>query len=92
MKKAFKSLKELSFENTLSETLKELGITRNALAVEAKVRPATINEIESGEAKQVNFETLESIIEALNRIAEEKGLNVTYNVENVFQHKESADQ
>ncbi|PJN91914.1 hypothetical protein CVN76_02260, partial [Bacillus sp. mrc49] len=55
------------FISSLEGTLKELEITKNALAVEAKVRPATINDLVTGNAKQVNFETLKAVIDALNR-------------------------
>jgi DNA-binding Xre family transcriptional regulator len=75
---------EYGFIPTLEETLKDIDTTRNALAVESRVRPATINELVSGNAKQISFKTLKEIIEALNRISEEKGINNTYNVEDIF--------
>lgn len=76
-----------SFKSNLSETLKELDeTTRNALAVEAKIRPLTVNELASGKAKQVNFMTLSKILTALNRIAEEKGIDKKFTVSDVFDY------
>ncbi len=71
---------------TLEDTLKELGITRNALAVEAKIRPGTISDLVNGRSKSVNFETLTAIIDALNRISFEKEKVKRYRIEDVFTH------
>jgi DNA-binding Xre family transcriptional regulator len=80
---------EYGFIPTLERTLINLETTRNALAVEAKVRPATINELVSGNAKQISFKTLKEILEALNRISVEKGLNKSINVEDVFSFEDN---
>jgi predicted transcriptional regulator len=74
--------------STLGKTLEELGITRNALAVEAKVRPVTINDIVAGNAKAIKFETLISILDTLNWFSKEKGLNKRYNVTDVFLYEQ----
>lgn len=72
---------------TLEDTLKELGITKNALSVESKVRPGTIADIVNGKAKSVSFETLTAIIDALNRIRLESGKEPKrYGIEDVFTH------
>lgn len=80
---------ENGFIPKLISTINELKITRNALAVEAKVRPLTINEIASGKVKQVNFVTLYKILDALNKIAIEKGINKTYSVSDIFDYKQN---
>lgn len=85
-KRDIKPLIECDFTSNLDKTLTELGITRNALAIESKTRPLTINELESGKAKQINFSTLESILEALNRIAVQKGINKNYIVSDIFEY------
>ncbi|MFS0776051.1 helix-turn-helix transcriptional regulator [Neobacillus sp. 3P2-tot-E-2] len=85
-KRDIKPLIECTFVINLDKTLNELGITRNALAVESKTRPVTINELVNGKVKQINFSTLESILEALNRIAAEQGKNKTYIVSDVFEY------
>ncbi|MBT2603939.1 helix-turn-helix domain-containing protein [Bacillus sp. ISL-53] len=72
------------FISSLEGTLKELDITKNALSVEAKVRPATINDLVTGNAKQVNFETLKAVIDALNRKSLENGVVKRFSIEDVF--------
>lgn len=86
-KKEFKTLTDSGFMTNLAKTLKELDDTsRNALAVEAKIRPVTINEIASGKAKQINFDTLGIIIGTLNRMATEKGIDKKYKVSDIFEY------
>ncbi len=85
-RKGTKTMNELGIIPKLGETLKELDTSRNALAVEAKIRPATINELVNGKMKQFNFETLADILKALNRITEEKGHLKKYNVNDVFEY------
>jgi DNA-binding Xre family transcriptional regulator len=85
-KRDIKPLNECDFVINLGKTLDELNITRNALAVEAKIRPVTVNELVSGKVKQVNFSTLQSILEALNKIASDKGINKKFKVKDVFEY------
>lgn len=86
-KKVFKTMAEAGFVPTLPQTLKELGgMTRNALAVEAKVRPASINDIYSGKTRSVNFETMADILDALNRSAFEQGVSKQHTVEDIFKY------
>ncbi|WP_225220888.1 helix-turn-helix domain-containing protein [Bacillus norwichensis] len=90
-KRDIKPINECDFVINLPKTLQELGLTRNALAVESKIRPLTINEIASGKVKQINFSTLESILEALNRIVKEKGIDKQYKVSDVFEYQFGED-
>ncbi|MEK4801027.1 helix-turn-helix transcriptional regulator [Oceanobacillus sp. FSL K6-0118] len=56
---------------TLGETIekkKKDGITRNRIAVEGKIRPATIAELCNGKSKAISFETLTRIVDALNSL------------------------
>lgn len=58
---------------TLNKTIDKYdGLTRNAVAVEAKVRPATVSDLCSNVSKAIKFDTLESIINALNTLTGEK--------------------
>jgi DNA-binding Xre family transcriptional regulator len=86
-KKLLTPMNENDFISTLGQTLEELKITRNALSVEAKVRPATIHDLVNGMAKQINFETLKAIIDALNRISFENGNVRRYVVEDIFTYE-----
>ncbi|MEH7141458.1 XRE family transcriptional regulator [Priestia megaterium] len=76
MAQTTKPLKELQFISTLGQTLEEIGKTRNALAVEARVRPATINAIVDGSAKQLVFETLEAILEGLHTLEPSRAFTI----------------
>ncbi|RFB34018.1 helix-turn-helix domain-containing protein [Brevibacillus sp. VP] len=58
---------------TLEKTLERLNITRNRLAVEAKIRPNTISDLTIGKTKRLEFATLISILDELNRVAKERG-------------------
>ncbi|MRB43012.1 helix-turn-helix domain-containing protein [Bacillus thuringiensis] len=71
---------------TLGETMEEIGITKNKLAVESKVRPATISNLVNGEVGLVRFDTLKSILDALNQLAEKNGVDKTYRIEDVVQY------
>ncbi|MED3089711.1 helix-turn-helix domain-containing protein [Bacillus toyonensis] len=71
---------------TLGETLEELGITKNKLAVEAKIRPTTISNLVSGEVGSIRIDTLLSILDTLNNLAIEKGINKIYKIEDVVQY------
>ncbi|MEH7457710.1 helix-turn-helix transcriptional regulator [Bacillus sp. JJ1127] len=71
---------------TLGDTMEEIGITKNKLAVESKVRPATISNLVSGEVGLIRFDTLQSILDALNVMAGEKGMDKTYRIEDVVQY------
>ncbi|PKJ54664.1 helix-turn-helix domain-containing protein [Bacillus sp. SN10] len=71
---------------TLGETMEEIGITKNKLSVESKVRPATISNLVNGEVGLVRFDTLKAILDALNELASEKGIDKTYQIEDVVQY------
>lgn len=54
---------------TLKETINKYdGLKRNAVAVQARVRPATINELCSNDSKAIRFDTLQRIVDALNTL------------------------
>ena len=69
---------------TLGDTLKELKITNNKLAVESKIRPGTIKDLVDGRSKSINFATIIAIVTALNRISNEKNLDKHYGIDDVF--------
>ncbi|KMJ58151.1 hypothetical protein AB685_14950 [Bacillus sp. LL01] len=79
-------MKDSGFTPVLPKTLEELNMTRNGLAVEAKVRPGSINDLYSGDSRTVHFETLQTIIDTLNRQGFEKGLSRKFTIEDVFKY------
>ncbi|WP_404351633.1 helix-turn-helix transcriptional regulator [Sutcliffiella horikoshii] len=80
----YKPMKDSGFIPILPKTLEEIGLTRNGLAVEAKVRPASITDLYNGETRTVHFETLQTIIDTLNRLGFEKGLSRRFTIEDIF--------
>lgn len=72
---------------TLQNTLDELGITRNKLAVEAKIRPATLHSLVKGHASQIKFDTLSSILNALNDMALVKGADKIYTITDIIDYE-----
>jgi DNA-binding Xre family transcriptional regulator len=70
-----------SIKFTLNKTLNEFHMSRNKLAVQARIRPATIADMVNGKTKRIELPTLVSILDALNREGIRK---VT--VDDVFQY------
>jgi DNA-binding Xre family transcriptional regulator len=71
----------------LAKVLDELEITKNALAVEAKIRPATVASFVNGEVSRIEIPTLISMLDALNRFAIEKGTERRYNIEDLITYE-----
>jgi hypothetical protein len=69
----------------LGNVLDELEITKNALAVEAKVRPATVATYVNGDVSRIEVETLTNMLDAINRFAIEKGK--TYGIEDIIAYE-----
>lgn len=72
---------------TLKDTIKRLNTTPNRIAVEAKVRPPTVYNMVENKTSRVSMDTLADIIDALNVIAEERGIQEEFDVEDVFIYK-----
>lgn len=77
----------MTLEFKLGVILEELGISKNALAVEGKIRPATVAKYEKGDMGRIEIETLVGILDTLNRIASEKGNDKTYSLEDLIEYK-----
>lgn len=71
---------------TLQKTLDELGITRNKLAVEAKIRPATLHSLVKGDTTLIRFDTLCEILDTINNIADKKGIDKEYGIDDVIKY------
>jgi DNA-binding Xre family transcriptional regulator len=77
----------MTLEFKLGAILEELGISKNALAVEGKIRPATVAKYEKGDMGRIEIETLVGILDTLNRLASEKGIDKTYSLEDLIEYK-----
>lgn len=69
----------MTIKITLGKTLEENkgNLTRNAIAVQAKVRPATLHDIVKGNSKSITFETLGAILDAMNELDETRSYDIT---------------
>ncbi|OCS82256.1 helix-turn-helix domain-containing protein [Caryophanon tenue] len=79
-------------EITLSQTLKELeergkNLTKNAIAVEAKVRPSTLSDLAKGDSKAIKFETLNDILNAMNRLMPDENFDIGH----IIKYKEDIE-
>jgi len=74
-------------KSTLQQTLDELEITRNKLSVESKVRAATLQSIVDEKASSIRFDTLIALLDTINEIAQQKGLNKRYGIEDIIKYE-----
>ncbi|WP_409369900.1 helix-turn-helix domain-containing protein [Lysinibacillus sp. 38-6] len=70
----------MTIEITLKETLENTTLTRNAIAVKAGIRPATLHEIVNEKSKGITFETLNKILDAMNELDKTR----TYDIKDIF--------
>lgn len=56
----------------LNETLEKAGITRNALAREARVRPNLIYDMCDGKTRRIELETLDKLLATLTNMTGRK--------------------
>lgn len=70
----------------LEQALDFLGMTRNKLSVEAKVRQATVLDLAAGESRTVKLETLVAILDALNETAKRRGIDRKFIIDDVIQY------
>lgn len=75
---------------TLDETIKASDgkLTRNAIAVHARVRPATLHDMANGKTKSISYDTLDKIITAMNEL--NPGNN--YDISAVMVYEKTGDQ
>jgi len=76
------NMKDIKF--TLGKTIEEIDTTANAVAVQARIRPNAVYDLVNKKAPSITFKTLTKILEALHVIAQEKDINRTFDVSDVF--------
>ncbi|TKH45680.1 XRE family transcriptional regulator [Paenibacillus terrae] len=70
----------------LGDILEELDITRNRLAVEAKIRPATVIDMVNGKTKRLELETLVHMLDALNKFARQRRFTRTITLADIVEY------
>lgn len=76
----------MAIQFKLGEILEELQISKNKLAVEGKIRPATVAKYETGDMGRIEVETMTAILDTLNRLAEEEGKDKRYSIEDLIKY------
>ena len=80
----------MTIKITLGETLKDNKLlTRNKIAVHAKIRPATLHDLvnNNGKVKSLPFETLNAILDSMNELDNTR----TYNISDIFVYELEKD-
>jgi DNA-binding Xre family transcriptional regulator len=77
----------MSLTFNLGKILAELEITKNALAVEGKIRPATLAKYEKGEVDRIEVATLTGILDTANRMAVQNGDAPKYGIEDLITYR-----
>lgn len=72
---------------TIDKALDRLGLSARQLAIESKLRPNTISELKHNRAKQVNFETLDKILNTLNTISDKRELNIRFDLSDIIEYE-----
>jgi len=81
----------MGFNFKLVHILEELNQTKNSIAVESKVRPATIHDLVEGNTKRIELPTIERVLDTLNNIAKEKKLTKTYTLDDLIEYTNEKD-
>jgi transcriptional regulator with XRE-family HTH domain len=82
----------MGLEFKLGKIREELNLSKNAIAVEGRLRPATIAKYEKGNVERIERETLEGILDSINRLAikkEKEDSNYTakiYKIEDLIEY------
>lgn len=72
---------KLTFKETMDAATNS-KLTRNAIAVQAKIRPATLHDMYNGKVKSIPFETLGAILDAMNEIDDTR----SYDICDIFEY------
>lgn len=72
---------------TLKDTIDELGISMYKLSAEAKSRGGTVQSLVDESAKSIRFDKLEALLNALNDIAQSKGIDKIYTITDIIDYE-----
>ena len=70
----------MTIKITLGETLKNnKNLTRNKIAVHAKIRPATLHDLvnNNGKVKSLSFETLNAMLDSMNKLDNSRNYDIS---------------
>lgn len=72
---------------TLDKCLHEMGLSMNKLAIESDARPNTVFDIAKGKAQRIDLETLNKLLQGLNRIAINRGIDRRFDISDLIQYE-----
>lgn len=72
----------------LGKALEILNISANKLALECKIKPNTIYELNDNKKDRITFNTLARLIHTLNRLANESGISYRFEVKDILEYIE----
>jgi DNA-binding Xre family transcriptional regulator len=70
----------------LDKAVHMLGLSMNKLSVISGVRPNTIGDLVKGESQRIDLDSLDKILNALNSIAEDRGLDIKFGVADIIEY------
>jgi len=72
---------------TLDKCLHEMGLSMNKLAVISETRPNTVIDIAKRNAQRIDFVTLDKLLNGLNEIAIERGIERRFTVKDIIDYE-----
>ncbi|ATF13718.1 XRE family transcriptional regulator [Brevibacillus brevis X23] len=64
-----------------------MRVSRNEVAIKAKVRPHTVGALYKGTTKRIEFDTIKKILHTLNTLLVEYKLGKVYTIEDIFVYR-----
>ncbi|KAF6630489.1 helix-turn-helix transcriptional regulator [Paenibacillus sp. EKM208P] len=71
----------------LDKAVHMLGLSMNKLSVASGVRPHTVGDLVRNDSQRIDLDTLDKILNALNSIAEDRGLDIRFGVEDIIEYE-----
>lgn len=64
-----------------------MGLSMNKLAIESDARPNTVFDIAKGKAQRIDFDTLDKLLNGLNKIAMYRGIERRFDIGDIISYK-----
>ncbi|WP_182103172.1 XRE family transcriptional regulator [Niallia taxi] len=77
----------MSYCYNLQSIMNELGIEKSyhlTMLTNKKVRPQTIDSLVEGKTLRLELDTIHTLLDALNKVANERGLDKTYTIDSLI--------
>ncbi|WP_029518082.1 helix-turn-helix domain-containing protein [Paenibacillus polymyxa] len=71
----------------LDKAVNMLGLSMNRLSIASGVRPHTVGDLVRNDSQRVDLDSLDKILNALNSIAEDRGLDIKFGVADIIEYE-----